>query len=123
MRTAVILTALLLAGATSANAYDCAPAIHDRAKAEMTLAFGTKTLQNDNSGGGGLSVLINDRFWRSMTFKEKQGFCRPPRVRDSWRRQGPFTFHAALGHDRETCRRVQHGHVDGAVRNRGAAPR
>lgn len=74
MRTVplVLLTCVVLAG--EASAYDCTQAVYDRAKVEMSLAFGTKTLENDKRGGGGLSVLIDERFWRSLTINEKQSF-------------------------------------------------
>jgi hypothetical protein len=56
----------------SASAYDCTQATYDRAYAEMDLAFKNRTLENDKQHRG--DVLIDERFWRSLTINEKQSF-------------------------------------------------
>jgi hypothetical protein len=68
----LVLAAALWSG--SALAYDCSQETYSRAKTKMELLFGTGVLQN-YKGGGGLAVLVSDRYWNAMTFPQKQLFA------------------------------------------------
>lgn len=74
MRTyaiALVATVMMVACTHIARAYDCSEATYQAARGRMTLAFGTGVLKNDK----GTSVFISERYWRGLSFAEKQAFA------------------------------------------------
>lgn len=53
--------------------YKCTKAHYDESRTRILLAFGMEVLELDKRGL--LDFFIDDRFWHSMTFNEKQLFA------------------------------------------------
>jgi len=73
MKIAAPIAIFAAISCTPALAYDCTPTLYGSAKLQITALFATGVLENSSYNGA--NILIDDRFWRNMPFKEKEAFA------------------------------------------------
>jgi hypothetical protein len=75
LRIVAIAAAALgvLSGPATAQSYDCSEPTYQRVRPKIVVLFGAGILQNDPNGG--VSVLVADRYWSSLTFPQKKDFA------------------------------------------------